>query len=151
MIALLVGLAIAAAAGALAWLIERRRVARDAPVAPPAHHVPTRLEPSDFGAGEASWLVAVFTSSSCSSCADVMAKAEALSSAAVAVVEVEVGTDPDLHLRYGIDAVPTTVITDDTGVVRRSFLGPVSATHLWAAVAEVRSPGSVPEGCGEDH
>jgi hypothetical protein len=31
--------------------------------------------------------------------------------------------------------------------VRRSFMGPVSSTHLWAAVAELRDPGSVPPGC----
>ena len=41
------------------------------------------------------------------------------------------------------------VIADAEGVVHRSFLGTVSATHLWAAVAEARDPGSAPPGCGE--
>ena len=36
------------------------------------------------------------------------------------------------------------------GVVQRSFVGPVSATHLWAAVAEVREPGSVTAGLRSD-
>jgi hypothetical protein len=31
-----------------------------------------------------------------------------------------------------------TLVVDDNGVVRTSFVGPVSATHLWAAVAEAR-------------
>ena len=62
---------------------------------------------------------------------------------------MEVSAEPVLHERYGIDAVPTTVVCDAQGGVVRSFLGPVSATHLWAAVAEVRDPGSIPPGCGE--
>jgi hypothetical protein len=65
----------------------------------------------------------------------------------VAVQEVEVGVDADLHGRYSIDAVPTTIIADADGVVRGSFLGPVSATHLWARLAELREPGTVPDGC----
>ncbi|HEY4332527.1 MAG TPA: hypothetical protein VGM78_08160, partial [Ilumatobacteraceae bacterium] len=51
----------------------------------------------------------------------------------------------DLHTRYKIDAVPTLVIADREGVVRASFLGPVSATDLWAACAEARQPGASPE------
>jgi hypothetical protein len=30
-------------------------------------------------------------------------------------------------------------------VTRAAFLGPTSATDLWAAVAELRRPGSTPE------
>jgi len=36
--------------------------------------------------------------------------------------------------------VPLVLIVDAEGVVRRDFLGPVTATDLWAAVAEVRNP-----------
>jgi hypothetical protein len=63
----------------------------------------------------------------------------------VAVEEAEVTARRDLHDRYGIDAVPTLVVADADGVVRASFVGPVTATDLWAAVAEVRFPGSSPE------
>jgi hypothetical protein len=45
-----------------------------------------------------------------------------------------------IHERYRIDAVPLVVIADDRGVVRKSFLGPVSATDLWAGVAAAREP-----------
>ncbi len=38
-------------------------------------------------------------------------------------------------------------VADATGVVRASFLGPVTATDLWAAVAEAREPGSTPDEC----
>ena len=37
-----------------------------------------------------------------------------------------------------------------TGAVRRSFVGEPTATDLWAELAELREPGSVPEGC-TDH
>ena len=41
------------------------------------------------------------------------------------------------------------VIVDAQGVTRRSFLGPMTATDLWAALAELRDPESAPGGC--DH
>ena len=37
------------------------------------------------------------------------------------------------------------VLVDGDGVVRRAFVGAVSATDLWAAMADLRSPGSAPE------
>jgi thioredoxin-like negative regulator of GroEL len=72
----------------------------------------------------------------------VVAKAQALATSQVAVVNVEYPEHKDLHDRYGIDAVPTVVVADADGVVRGSFIGPVSATDLWAGVAEIRQPGS---------
>ena len=71
--------------------------------------------------------------------------------AEVVVQQVEAVADKALHQRYQVEAVPIVVIADDRGVVVDSFLGPVSATHLWAALAEAREPGSVPEGCGGGH
>lgn len=43
--------------------------------------------------------------------------------------------------------MPTLVVADADGAVKRGFLGPVTATDLWAAVADEREPGSVPPGC----
>jgi hypothetical protein len=57
----------------------------------------------------------------------------------------EVAARPDVHRQYHIDAVPLVVVADAEGVVRAGFLGPVTATDLWAAVAEARTPGSSPE------
>jgi L-2-hydroxyglutarate oxidase LhgO len=37
------------------------------------------------------------------------------------------------------------LIADHEGVVRRAFVGAFTATDLWAAVAELRDPGSSPE------
>jgi hypothetical protein len=50
----------------------------------------------------------------------------------------------------GTAAMPITCVADRGGDVVASFIGPVSSTHLWAAVAEARSPGSVPPGCAAD-
>ncbi|MEQ8840618.1 MAG: thioredoxin domain-containing protein [Acidimicrobiales bacterium] len=130
-------------AGAVAALLGRRT----APPAANTHHIPRQLDRRDFPRAEAPWLVAVFTSATCATCAGVWDRARHLESDQVAVVELELGAAAALHERYKIDAVPTLVITDATGEVRRAFLGPTTATDLWAAVAEVRDPGSVPPDC----
>lgn len=144
---LLLALALAAVVAGVAWWLQRRRPAA-APVVD-RHHVPTAVDRADFDRPDADWLVAVFTSATCSSCAATWEGARHLESPHVVAQEVEVTAAADLHRRYGIDAVPTTVVCDAVGAVVRSFLGPVTATHLWAAVAEAREPGTVPPGCGD--
>ena len=136
---------IAVLAALVAAVIQRRR-----PPALPAdtgYHVPAQLHRADFTDPDRPWLVVVFTSATCSTCRGMWEKAQHLASDAVAVQEVEVGAERALHDRYGIDGVPTTVVADADGVVRASFLGPATATDLWAAVAELREPGSVPAQC----
>jgi hypothetical protein len=71
-------------------------------------------------------------------------KARLLASDAVATQEVEVTARRDLHQKYAIEAVPATLVVDARGTVRASFLGPVTATDLWATLAELREPGTVP-------
>ena len=73
-----------------------------------------------------------------------VAKAKVLEAPDVAVDDVEVSQRRALHERYRIEAVPITVVADAAGVVRASFVGPATATDLWAIVAEVREPGSTP-------
>jgi thioredoxin-like negative regulator of GroEL len=93
--------------------------------------------------------VAVFSSATCQSCAKAVEVARVLESDQVAVDDVEVGARKAVHDRYGIEAVPTIVVADGDGVVRASFVGPPTATDLWAAVAEVREPGSTPGECSQ--
>lgn len=133
---------VAVAVGIAAVL--RRRQQRSAP-SQPTYGAPSQLDRADFPAAVTEWLVVVFTSASCHTCADVAAKAMALASRHVSVIEAEFGVNRELHKRYHIDAVPTMVLCDGAGVVRAGFMGPVSATDLWAAVAEAREPGSSPE------
>jgi hypothetical protein len=120
-------------------VVARRRRRPDAPTQPPGR-APAQLDRHDFTRPDAPWLVAVFTSATCDVCADVVSKATVLASDDVAVTDIEWQTNKDLHARYAIDGVPLTVIADAAGVVRRSFAGPVTATDLWAAVADARQP-----------
>ncbi len=138
-------LVLAAAAVAVALVVQRRQRA-DAPVRT-GYAVPAQLDRSDFARPDAPWLVAVFTSATCGTCAGVWERARPLASAAVAVQQVELGADRLLHERYGIEAVPATLVAGPDGAVSATFIGPVTATDLWAAVAEAREPGSTPGGC----
>lgn len=143
MLRVIVALAIVIVAVVVAIVIRGRR--RDAPTAVVRGRPPAQLDRQDFPRSDAPWLVVVFSSSTCESCADVVEKTAVLDSRSVAVTEVEFRTDRALHERYHIDAVPITVVAGDDGVVHRSFVGPVTATDLWAALAELRDPGSTPE------
>lgn len=129
----------------VAVVIQRRQ--RPAAPVRTGYAVPQQLDRDDFARPDADWLVAVFTSATCTSCAGVWDKARHLESPAVATQQLAVVADKSLHERYRIEAVPTTVVADAEGVVRATFLGPVTATDLWAAVAELREPGSTPDAC----
>jgi hypothetical protein len=124
-------------------LLRRRRTV-DAPTQP-VFSAPAQIDRGDFADATTPWIVAVFSSLSCDACADVVRKANVLSCSEVAVVDVEYSVAPALHRKYHVDAVPIAVVADRAGVVRASFIGPMSATDLWAAVAEARHPGSSPE------
>lgn len=128
----------------IAVVVDRRRP--DAPTTP-RWAIPTQLDRADFAQPAAPWLVAVFTSATCDACAGTASKAALLACDEVAVDEVEVATRPDVHRRYAIDAVPMVVVADAEGVVRASFVGPPTATDLWAAVARLREPGTSSEPC----
>jgi hypothetical protein len=148
---LLVALVLVAVAVVVAVVLQRRR---PAPPSGPTWNVPVQLDRADFDRPQTPWLVVVFTSASCEACAGVWERAEPLDAGPdgpVAVQQVEAGSDAELHRRYGIDAVPLTLVVDARGVVLRHFFGPLTATDLWAAVAAARDPGSTPEGCAHDH
>ncbi|MEO1058159.1 MAG: hypothetical protein AAFY28_14710 [Actinomycetota bacterium] len=142
-----IAVAIIAVVGIVALIAQRRRVP-DAPTQR-RYRVPDQLDRADFPRADAPWLVAVFSSSTCTACADVVDKAQVLESRDVAVTRIDHDTDRSTHERYTIDAVPTTVIADDQGVVRGSFIGPMSAMDLWAAVARARDPALPAQQCGE--
>ena len=141
----LLAVALALVAVVVAWAIQRRQ--RPAAPVRTGYSVPTQMDRADFARPEVPWLVVVFTSATCDVCPGVWAKARALESDQVAVEEVEYASRRDLHDRYRVEAVPSALVVDAEGVVVRSFLGPVTATDLWAAVAEAREPGSTPDAC----
>ena len=126
---------VASIAGILAYLLQRK--AQETPVRT-GWSVPDQVNRADFIFPDAPWLVAVFTSSTCDTCAEVLAKATPLASDQVAVQALEAKKDKELHDRYQIEAVPLIALIDALGVVRSHFLGPVSSSQLWSSLAELR-------------
>jgi len=131
----LIALGVMVGALAVAWLYRRFRPSN--PTAP-TYSVPTRLERWDFAHPDSEWLLAVFTSKACSTCAAVAKAAECLGDDALAVQEVEFRRHGELHRRYSIDAVPLAVLADRSGTVRASLAGPATEAELSALVASAR-------------
>jgi thioredoxin-related protein len=141
---LLVAVALVFVSGLVAWFLNKRK---PEPPTQARWATPTQLDRADFDRPDAAWLVVVFSSTTCAGCEQAVAKARVLASAEVAVQDVTYQQRPDLHERYAIEAAPTIVVADGDGVVHASFVSTPTATDLWAAVAEVRFPGSTPAGC----
>jgi hypothetical protein len=139
---IVIAVVILVAVGVIAFVMRRRP-----PDAPPrdVYPVPKQLDRNDFPRAEAAWLVALFSSAACHSCQGLGDKLTPLESGDVVVCEIDAEHQGALHRRYELAAIPTTVVADHEGVVRRAFVGAFTATDLWAAVAELRAPGSTPE------
>lgn len=145
---LIIAAAIVAVVVVVALVVRRRRP--DAPTQA-GGAVPAQVDRHDFVGPDAPWLVAVFTSATCTACADVVAKSAVLASDDVAVAEVEHTARRSLHDRYRIDAVPTLIVADAHGIVRASVQGPVTAQDLWSLVATARSATDPEPDAGKDH
>ncbi len=127
----------------LIWVSRSKR----AETVIPSYDAPAKIDTSDFGMTDKEAVVVLFSSSSCESCNLVKSKAEVLITEKVGVYiadyqDVEGKT---LHEKYSIEAVPTLIVCDSAGVTQKAFLGTITATDLWAAVASVR--GSKIEQC----
>jgi len=131
----LLAVGIALAVAVLAIVLQRRR---PQPPSQPRWAVPDQLDRADFDRSGAPWLVAVFTSATCDSCATAVARAQEVASADVVVQELEVDAHGDLHRRYNVEAVPTLVVADRQGVVRASIVGPPADGELEAAFASLQ-------------
>ena len=131
----LLAVGIALVVAVLAIVLDRRR---PQPPSQPRWAVPDQLDRADFDRPGAPWLVSVFTSATCDSCATAVARAQELASADVVVQEVEVGAYGDLHRRYNVEAVPTLVVADRQGVVRASIVGPPADGELEEAFASLQ-------------
>jgi hypothetical protein len=144
---LIVAAALVVVAGVVAALLRRRK---PQPPTQTPWAVPSQLDRADFDQPGVPWLVVVFSSTTCASCQQAVAKAAVLASPEVAVQDVSYQARPDLHKRYAIEAAPTIVVAGADGVVQASFVSTPTATDLWAAVAEAREPGSTPQ-CDREH
>ena len=136
MIQIITVAAVAAVALGVGWYMQQQ--APDAPTTPQSHTTPDQIDRSDFVRPNAPWLVVVFTSATCETCAKVWTSTQLVESNEVAIENVEVAASKDLHDRYNITAVPAVVIADGAGVAQASFLGPPTSADLWAKLAELR-------------
>lgn len=138
---MLLTLLIMAGAAALVALVVALQQ-RSQPGAPTAarDEPPTSLDRSDFRSPQSEWLIAVFTSATCASCAAVVAELRGFGSSQVVVVEVEVGSDPELHRKYAIGSVPTAVVAARDGDARLGIVGPIGPDHR-AALSETLARG----------
>ena len=137
MTTLVLAVGLGAVAVLVAWVI-RTRTGTDAPTQA-RWAVPTQLDREDFTGPELPWLVAVFTSSTCLSCAGTWKTAQTLAAPDVAVQRLDAVASRPLHERYGIEAVPCLVLADAAGTVRASFLGEPTPAELADAMAALRA------------
>ncbi len=128
---LVVLLVLMALAVAVAFLLQRRRP--DPPTAP-SYRAPRQLDRSDFNAPDTPTLVVVFASESCESCPAVWETVAPCASETITAQLVTVQSQPDLHRRYRIDGVPTTIVADAEGTVVKAFFGPLTAEDLAEAL-----------------
>ena len=134
----MVALAVVVLAVVAARLLERRR---PSPPTRDAYPVPAQLDRLDFPRPEAPWLLVLFSSGTCDSCAPMATRVAALASESVATVDVEAKADKALHDRYRIEGVPMVVLADADGVVRAGFVGSVDAGELEGALTAARGDG----------
>jgi len=120
----------------VAFVLQRRRP--DPPSAP-SYRAPTQLDRDDFADTAGRLLIVLFSSATCDSCPGAWAVIEAITARLVPVVAAErydVQDAPELHGRYRIDGVPTTLVVDAEGVVVQAFFGPLTAEQLADALTE---------------
>ena len=101
--------------------------------------IPGHLSREDFGFTNESWLVVIFSSESCETCKPLVAESMKLSSLGIAIQEIAVETNKDLHEKYSIDAVPMLLLVDKFGVVRSSHLGPTNSEEVRNSIQTVLS------------
>ncbi len=123
----------------ISLMLQRRRP--EAPTAP-SYRAPGQVDRADFVSEGADRLVVVFTSATCEGCITVwkvvssMGSTDIAASANIAVQKVEIEETPNLHRRYKIDGVPTTLVIDRDGVVQKSYFGPIPAEVLLLDLAQ---------------
>jgi|TARA_B110000444_G_scaffold117953_1_gene110980 thioredoxin-related protein len=134
MVRLLIALSLILLSVSIAVIVERRKV--ENPFSVKRNQLPTLVRPQDFGL-EPEAAIIIFTESTCSSCSAVLALLRGPAGANVVVAEVEYGENSELHRRYGIDTVPTTVLVEGDGNVVEGWTGKIEVGELARALALV--------------
>ncbi len=115
----------------IALVLQRRRP--DAPSAP-SYRAPRQVDRDDFEVPAELDLIVVFTSTTCDSCPMAWNTVNSIERSGTGAQRVHVQEKPELHKRYKIDGVPTTLVVGTDGVVKASFFGPVDADRITEAL-----------------
>ena len=121
----------------IALALQRRRP--DPPSAP-SYRAPHQLDRNDFVSPARRLLLVLFASTTCDSCPKTWMKIQEVvaqlgdDGAELAVQRIDVQDGPELHTRYRIDGVPTTLVADHDGVVTQAFFGPITDEQLRRAL-----------------
>jgi thioredoxin-like negative regulator of GroEL len=116
---------------AVAARLQRRR---PEPPTAPSYRAPTQVDRADFERPDVPILFLAFTSRNCNTCPLAWESLTALAGPARHAQRIDVEDDPDVHKRYRIDGVPTSLVIDQTGVVMKAFFGPVDRDEIRAAL-----------------
>ena len=108
----------------------------DTSIAVRRNSLPTRVPGSEVGLGATAAIV-VFTENSCHSCQDVVRLIRGPAGAGLPVADIEYGADQELHRKFDIDTVPTTVIVDEQGTVVAGWVGRIDLSEFTNALAKV--------------
>ncbi len=125
---ILLGLTIVAVI--VAVVMQRRRTE---PPSSPSYRAISEIDRSEFAHPGEPVLIVMFGSLTCNTCPTVW---ETIESIGVPAERVDVQDDPERHRRYRIDGVPTTVIANSSGVVAKTFFGPLSKNQLQEALSQ---------------
>lgn len=136
----LVVLVVLTALGVVVAAVMQRR--RPDPPSVPGYRAPAQLDRQDFDHPEKPILVVLFSSLVCDGCPRAWETIESVLSsieqpelaARLVIQRVDIQTNPELHRRYRIDGVPTTVVADTQGVAVQSFFGPMTQGQLMEAL-----------------
>ena len=131
----------------IAIVLQRRRP--DPPTAP-SYRAPSQLDRDDYVSAPGQLLVALFSSATCDSCPrawEAIQRVLGVFSEGFVTQRIDVQDNPDLHERYRIDGVPSTIIADTEGIVIQAFFGPVTPQQLTEALVAAGVP--PPDGATE--
>ena len=134
MIRLLIALCLGGAVSGAAFVMNRSRSTTS--IAVRRNSLPTRVPGSEVGLGATAAIV-VFTEKSCHSCQDVVRLIRGPAGAGLPVADIEYGASPELHRKFDIDTVPTTVIVDEQGMVVAGWVGRIDLSEFTTALAKV--------------
>ena len=138
MVRLVVAMGLAGLVAVTATLLRARLRPTTATSSPARAPLPEHLDRADFPGPDQPWLVALFSSATCATCATVRDRARGLQTDGVMVAEIEHTARPDLHRRYRIDAVPAVAVCDRDGTVHQWLLGSISDEQLRRALGDAR-------------